>query len=126
MVSNNNTEYSKLTTAILRNHPHLAIEQVYKLTDNNENPLKIAVTLTSIFRNWLITKAGLEAKLPDNKIAKIAELKNPNRLYYLKDEVKYIGVQKLQNSLLVLVQLEAELKSGTDSLTNRIVEICRI
>ena len=124
LVSNNNTDYSKLTIAMLKNQPNLAIQQIYKLIDNNEHPIKIVATITSIFRTWLITKAGVEAKLADTKIAEIAELKNPKRLYYLKDEVKYTTVQKFKDSLIVLVQLETELKAGIDNLTSRIVEIC--
>ncbi len=108
---------------MLRNHSSLAIVQVSKLLDNNEYPLKIVATLTSIFRTWLITKAGVETKLSDTKIAEIAELKNPKRLYYLKEEVKFVSVQKLKHSLTLLVQLEAELKSGVDNLTSRIAEL---
>jgi DNA polymerase-3 subunit delta len=126
LVGNQNTDYLKLTIAMLRNHPTLAIVQVSKLLDNNEHPLKIVATLTSIFRTWLITKSGVETKLSDTKIAEIAKLKNPKRLYYLKEEVKFVGVQKLKNSLTLLVQLEAELKSGVDNLTSRIAEISTI
>ncbi|MDZ8263088.1 DNA polymerase III subunit delta [Nostoc sp. ChiQUE01b] len=126
LVSNQNTDYIKLTIAMLRNHSSLAIVQVSKLLDNNEYPLKIVATLTSIFRTWLITKAGVETKLSDTKIAEIAELKNPKRLYYLKEEVKFVSVQKLKHSLTLLVQLEAELKSGVDNLTSRIAEISTI
>ncbi|BAY80404.1 DNA polymerase III subunit delta (plasmid) [Nostoc linckia NIES-25] len=126
LVSNHNTDYQKLTMAMLRNHSNLAIAQVDKLVDSNEHPLKIVATLTSVFRTWLITKAGVEAKLSDTKIAEIAELKNPKRLYYLKDEIKFIGVQKLKNSLTLLLQLETELKSGTNNLISRIIEICTI
>ncbi|MEC4814432.1 MAG: DNA polymerase III subunit delta [Scytonema sp. PMC 1069.18] len=126
LVSNNNTDYSKLAIAMLRNHANIAITQISKLLDNNEHPLKIVATLTSIFRTWLIAKAGVEARLPDNEIAEIAELKNPKRLYYLKDEVKYVTVHKLKNSLRLLTQLETELKTGTNSLINRIIEICTI
>ncbi len=124
LVSNNNTDYSKLALAMLRNHANIAITQIFKLTATNEHPLKIVVTLTSIFRTWLITKAGVEAKLNDAKTAELADLKNPKRLYYLKDEVKYVAVEKLKRSVLILAQLETELKSGTDNLTSRIVEIC--
>jgi DNA polymerase III subunit delta len=126
LVSNSNTEYSQLATAMARNHSNLAIERVYQLLGNNEHPIKIVATLTSIFRTWLIIKTGVEVKLPDTKTAEIAELKNPKRLYYLKDEVKYLKLEKLKKSLLVFAQLESELKSGTNNLTNRIVEICNL
>ncbi|KYC34506.1 DNA polymerase III subunit delta [Scytonema hofmannii PCC 7110] len=124
LVSNNNTDYSTLAIAMLRNRANIAITQVFKLTATNEHPLKIVATLTSIFRTWLITKAGVEAKLNDAKTAELADLKNPKRLYYLKDEVKYVALEKLKRSVLILAQLETELKSGTDNLTSRIVEIC--
>ncbi|MBR8839143.1 MAG: DNA polymerase III subunit delta [Stigonema ocellatum SAG 48.90 = DSM 106950] len=126
LVSNNNTDYSELTIAMLRNHPSLAMMQISKLLDNNEHPLKIVATLTSIFRTWLITKAGVEAKLAENKIAEIAELKNSKRLYYLKNEVVTSTVQKIKTSVILLAQLETELKTGTDSLTSRIIEICTV
>ncbi len=126
LVSNSNTEYLQLATAMARSHPNLAIERVNQLLVNNEHPIKIAATLTSMFRTWLIIKTGVEAKLPDAKTAEIAELKNPKRLYYLKDEVKYLKLDKLKKSLLVFAQLESELKSGTDNLTNRIVQICSL
>ncbi|RAM49903.1 MAG: DNA polymerase III subunit delta [Hapalosiphonaceae cyanobacterium JJU2] len=126
LVSNSYTGYSELALALIKNRTDLAIKLVYQLLDNNEHPLKIVATLTSIFRTWLVTKAGVEAKLAENKIAEIAELKNPKRLYYLKNEIKYVTVQKLKNSLIGLAQLETELKTGTDNLTSRIIEICTI
>ncbi len=126
LVSNNNTDYLGLKTMILRGHPHVAIEQLNKLLDSNEQPLKIVATLISAFRDWLITKAGVEAKLTDVQIAEIAGITNYKRVYYLRNEIQYAKVEKLKQVLLILIQTETELKSGTDSLTNRVVEICTL
>jgi DNA polymerase-3 subunit delta len=63
----------------------------------------------------------------DNAIAKVAELKNPKRLYFLRQEVATVSVAKLQNALKVLLELELALKnSGDDKLTlqTQIIKLC--
>jgi DNA polymerase III subunit delta len=126
LVSNNSTDYLGLKTMMLRGHPHLAIEQLNKLLDSNEQPLFIVATLISTFRDWLITKAGVEAKFTDVQIAEIAVISNYKRVYYLRNEIQYAKVEKLKQILLILIQTETELKSGIDNLTSRIVEICTL
>ncbi len=126
LVSNNNTDYLGLKTMMLRGHPHVAIEQLNKLLDSHEPPLKIVATLTSIFRDWLITKAGVEAKLTDIQIAEIAVITNYKKVYYLRNEIQHAKIEKLKRILLILIQTETELKSGIDNLTSRIVEICTL
>ena len=124
LVSNNNTSCTELAQAIKNGKADTAGQILYRLLENNEHPLKIVATLTSYFRTWLITKAGVEGKLPDDKISTLAELSNPKRLYFLKKEVEAVSAVKLKQTLIALIQLEGELKSGIDNFTNTIIKIC--
>ncbi len=60
-------------------------------------------------------------------IAQVAELKNPKRLYYIRQEVKSVSTNRLQNALKVLLELELMLKSGGDeklALQTQIIKLC--
>ncbi|BDA72432.1 DNA polymerase III subunit delta [Calothrix sp. PCC 7716] len=126
LVSNNNTSCIELAHAIKNGKADTAVLLVHHLLDHNEHPLKIIAFLINCFRTWLITKAGLEAKLPDNKISTLAELTNPKRLYFLKKEVEGASTTKLKQSLVALIQLENELKSGIDNFIPSIIKTCTI
>ncbi len=126
LVSNNNTSCIELAYAIKSGKADTAGLLVHHLLDNNEHPLKIIAFLINCFRTWLITKAGLDAKLPDNKISALAELTNPKRLYFLKKEVEVASTTKLKQSLIALIQLENELKSGIDNFIPSIIKTCTI
>ena len=126
LISNNNTSCTGLAHAIKNNKANIAAQILHRLLDNNEHPLKIVATLISYFRTWLITKAGVEEKLPDNKISTLAELNNPKRLYFLKKEVETVSALKLKQTLITLIQLEGELKSGIDNFTPTIIKICTL
>ncbi|MBW4632994.1 MAG: DNA polymerase III subunit delta [Iphinoe sp. HA4291-MV1] len=126
LVSNNNTSCTGLAHAIKNSKANTAAQILYRLLDNNEHALKIVATLISYFRTWLITKAGVEEKLPDNKILTLAELNNPKRLYFLKKEVETVSALKLKQTLIALIQLESELKSGIDNFTSTIIQICTL
>lgn len=126
LVSNNNTSCIELAHAIKSGKADTVTLLVHHLLDKNEHPLKIIAFLINCFRTWLITKAGLEAKLPDNKISALAELTNPKRLYFLKKEVETANTIKLKQSLIALIQLENELKSGIDNFIPSIIKTCTI
>ena len=93
---------------------------------SNEHPLIIAATLYSCFRTWLIVKAGMIEKLKDEEIVRLANLKNPKRLYFLKAEIQFASVEKLKQSLEFICSLEHELKQGINNLEAQIIKICSI
>jgi DNA polymerase-3 subunit delta len=124
LINNSDTGYNQLANAIAAGKTECAAQEIHKLLNNDEHPIKVVAALSSIFRIWLITKAGMCANLPDNEIAKLAGLGNPKRLFFLKQEARYFDVEKLKNVLVLLTQAEAELKSGINNLSSKIIEIC--
>lgn len=126
LVSNNNTNCTELAHAIKNGKADAAAQILHRLVGNNEHPLKIIATLITYFRTWLVTKTGVEGKLPDNKISTLAELTNPKRLYFLKKEVETVSTAKLKQSLVALIQVEGELKTGIDNFTPSIIKICNL
>ena len=100
-----------------------------ELIRNNEVGLRICATLVGQFRTWLLIKLMQESGERDDKaIAEAAEISNPKRIYFLKQEVQGLNSQKLMRSLSILLRLEADLKHGKDetaTLQTAIIELCQ-
>lgn len=124
LINNSDTGYNVLATAIAGGKTEQAVEEIHKLLNNGEHPIKVVAALTSIFRTWLITSSAMYANLPDDETAKLAGLSNPKRLFFLKQEVRHFEVERLKNVLVSLTQSEAELKNGINNLTSKIIKIC--
>lgn len=128
LVTNNATNSLQLASAIRTGNVSLALKLVEDLIARNEPALKIAATLTTTFRTWLVVKLCIAANWQDDSaIAFLAEIKNPKRLYFLRQEVASIPASNLQKALSVLLELELMLKNGWDektTLQTQIVKIC--
>ena len=124
LINNSDTGYNQLATAIASGKTERATEEIHKLLNKGEHPIKVVAALSSIFRTWLVTKAAVYDNLPDNETAKLAGLANPKRLFFLKQEVRHFEVEKLKNALVSLTQCETELKSGINNLSSKIIDIC--
>ena len=127
-VSNQNS--LQLAEAILLQNVSLALQLVKNLLNLNEPPLRIVATLVGQFRTWAIVKTMLEAGEKDEQaIAKVAEIHNPKRIYFLKKQVQKKSAQKLPSTLPILLELEANLKLGADPLATmeiKIIELCNV
>ena len=106
---------------ILNREQQKSLQLLQDLLNNNEPPLKIIATLTTCFRQWLGVKQ-LE-NLSNKLIAEQLEIKNANRIYYLKQEVKFSSVNRLEKILETILELEFSLKSGIDCLTDKILQM---
>ncbi len=107
-----------------------ALSLAADLLHRNEPALRIVATLVSQFRLWLWLKV-MEAEGVRNEaeIAAAAEIANPKRIYFLRQEIRTITLEQLQRSLPLLLELEAELKLGRDeqaTLQTKVIELCRI
>jgi DNA polymerase-3 subunit delta len=63
------------------------------------------------------------------EIAKTAEIGNPNRVFFLQKEVQTSTLKQFQQSLPLLLQLEAYLKRGGEELSTlqtHIIELCSL
>ena len=128
LVSESATNSLQLAIAIRLGNIAQALEFVECLINCNEPALKITATLTTTFRTWLTVKQMIiTGYQDDNIIAQLADVKNPKRLYYIRQEVANCCVNRLKNSLKMLLELELILKSGVDeklALQTQIIKLC--
>ncbi|MEA5452291.1 DNA polymerase III subunit delta [Leptolyngbya sp. CCNP1308] len=118
----------KLAQSLKQGDTPTALGLVNDLLDRNEPALRIVATLVSQFRLWLWLKA-LAGVASDAEVAAAAEIANPKRIYFLKQEVRSLSLPQLQRSLPLLLELESDLKQGRDeraTLHTKVIELCRL
>jgi len=120
----------KLAEAIRLGDTSRAISLVADLFARNEPALRIVATLVGQFRTWLWVKLMTEAGERDNAaIARAADIANPKRIYFLQQDVRAIALYRLQQSLPLLLQMEAGLKHGADErvlMQSKVIELCQV
>lgn len=120
----------QLASAIRLGQVSQALSLLAELLNNNEAGLRIAATLTTQFRTWLWVKVMQESGERDDKaIATAAEISNPKRIYYFKQEVQHLTSHNLIKALSVLLQLELGLKRGANEtvvLQTAVIELCTL
>lgn len=130
LVSNNTQSSLQLAAAIKDGNSAKALTLVTELINCNEPALKIVATLIAQFRTWLWVKLlGETEKLDVNEIARVAEVSNPKRVYFLQQEVKQIRLHQLEVTLPLLLELEVSLKQGSEemsTLQTKIIELCQV
>ncbi|MBD3557574.1 DNA polymerase III subunit delta [Planktothrix sp. FACHB-1355] len=127
LVSIATTNTLQLAKAICVKDVSTATQVFTTLLSQNESIVKIVATLTTSFRTWLIVKAMVAEGVLDNyTIATAAGVGNPNRVYYLKQEISAISISRLKQVLYQLLELEILAKLGaTESLfTSHIISLC--
>jgi DNA polymerase III subunit delta len=128
LVNNGASNNLLLANAIRLGNVSEALEILENLIKSNEPALRIVCTLVTMFRTWLIVKLMIASGCKDDgEIAKAAELKNPKRLYFLRQEISSSSLSRLKNALKVLLELELMLKSGNDeklALQTQIIQLC--
>lgn len=130
LVTSNAANSLKLASAILHGDTSRALTLIADLIDRNEPALKVVATLTGQFRTWLWVKVMISAGERDDKaIAQAAEIGNPKRIYFLRQEVKAITQGQLQKTLSILLDLEVSLKRGAEELSTlqtKAIELCQV
>lgn len=105
----------QLADAIRRGETAQALALVAELINQNEPPLRIVATLTKQLRTWLWVKVMVEAGEQDERaIAQAAQVNNPKRIYFLRQEVRNLTLPQLQQTLPCLLDLEVNLKQGVE------------
>lgn len=129
LVTSNTQNSLQLATAIRQGNESRALTLVADLTNHHEPALRIVATLIGQFRTWIWVKLMIEAGERDEKIAQAAEVSNPKRVYFLRQEVKSLSLGQLTSTLPSLLELEASLKRGADSLSTlqtKVIELCQL
>lgn len=128
LVLPNATNSLQLANAIRSSNMAAALELLENLFNCNEPALKIVATLTTSFRRWFVVKlCVIDGCKDDSAIASLAEIKNPKQLYFIRQEVAKVPINRLQKALEVLLQLELMLKTGWDeklAMQTQIIKIC--
>ncbi|MEB3883889.1 DNA polymerase III subunit delta [Lyngbya sp. CCY1209] len=130
LIHSNTQNSLKLAAAIREGNTGRALGLVADLVEHNEPALKILATLVGQFRTWLWVKLMVETGAGDDReIAKLSEVGNPKRIYFLKKEVQPLSLGQLQQTLPLLLELEAGLKRGADefsALQTYVVQLCHL
>lgn len=119
----------KLAQALKQGDTPAALALVNDLLDRNEPALRIVATLVSQFRLWLWLKVLIQTGVQsDAEVAAAAEVANPKRIYFLKQEVRSLSLAQLQRILPLLLELESDLKQGRNeraTLQTKVIELCQ-
>jgi len=130
LVSANAHNSLQLAKAIRDGNTNQALQLVADLLNRNEAALKIVAVLVGQFRTWFWVKLMLEKGERDNQvIANAAEINNPKRVYFLRQEVQGPSLQQFVNAFPTLLTLEAELKRGEDVITTfqtNVIQLCQM
>ncbi|MBD1938175.1 DNA polymerase III subunit delta [Microcoleus sp. FACHB-68] len=119
----------QLAAAIRTGDAATALAIVSDLIHRNEPGLRIVATLIGQFRTWLWVRLMMDAGEADERIAQAAEVGNPKRIYFLRQEVKNLRFEQLQKALPVLLELEISLKRGAQempALQTKVIELCQV
>lgn len=119
----------QLATVILQGKQGEALGLVTDLINKNEPALRIVATLVGQFRIWTIVKLMIEkGETNEKNIASAAEIANPKRLFFVRKQINSISAQKLLATLPILLELEASLKQGGDSISTlqtKVIQLCQ-
>ena len=123
-----NTQNSlQLAAAIKDGKTDVALGLVADLINRNEPALKIVATLVGQFRTWTIVKLMQQTGKDNKAIASAAGINNPNRLYFINQEIQTTSCEQLLAALPLLLELEYSLKSGASALgtlQTKAIELC--
>lgn len=119
----------QLAEAIRQGDAPQALALIADLLSHNEPALRIVATLVKQFRTWLWVRLMVEAGERDERVvAQAAQVSNPKRVYFLKQEVRTLTAAQLQQSLPLLLELEVSLKRGGDAaaLQSTALALCQL
>ena len=130
LVSNATRNSLQLAKAIRTGNTAKSLVLIAELLHASEPALKIVATLVGQFRTWLWVKIITESGVRDQiAIAKVADIANPKRIYFLQQEVQALSIHQLTSTLPILLALEVSLKQGANessTLKTKIVELCKV
>lgn len=105
-----------LAQALLESNREKALRLLAQLMTLNEPVLKIIRTLANRFRLWLCVRSLIEARQHDNvQIAQIAEIRNPNQVYFLRQMLGSTSSDCLRDCLNAILHTEFEIKSSSSN-----------
>jgi DNA polymerase III subunit delta len=103
----------QLAEAVRNGEGEAVVRLIDELLARSEPMLVMVATLLTQFRTWLWVKSALASGIQNNtEIAQLCNVGNPNRLYYLRQEVATMPLRTLIQAVTKLVDLEMSIKQG--------------
>jgi DNA polymerase III subunit delta len=103
----------QLAEAVRNGESEAVVRLIDELLARSEPMLVMVATLLTQFRTWLWVKSALASGIQNNtEIAQLCNVGNPNRLYYLRQEVTTMPLRTLIQAVTKLVDLEMSIKQG--------------
>ncbi|MDZ8263737.1 DNA polymerase III subunit delta [Nostoc sp. ChiQUE01b] len=106
----------QLASAIRQGESNQVLHLLDDLLSRSEPLMVIVATLLTQFRTWLWVKSAIVSGIKkDSELAQICSISNPNRIYYLRQEVANISINALAKAVSMMLDLEMSIKRGTES-----------
>ena len=103
----------QLAEAVRNGESEAVVRLIDELLARSEPVMVMVATLLTQFRTWLWVKSAISIGIKNNtEIAQICNVGNPNRLYYLRQEIATMPIKSLIQAVTKLVDLEMAIKQG--------------
>jgi DNA polymerase III subunit delta len=103
----------QLAEAVRNGESEAVVRLIDELLARSEPVMVMVATLLTQFRTWLWVKSAISSGIKNNtEIAQLCNVGNPNRLYYLRQEVATTPIKSLIQAVTKLVDLEMSIKQG--------------
>ena len=109
----------QLAEAVRNGESEVVVRLIDELLARSEPVMVMVATLLTQFRTWLWVKSAISSGIKNNtEIAQLCNVGNPNRLYYLRQEVATMPIKSLIQAVTKLVDLEMAIKQGYVNATS--------
>jgi DNA polymerase-3 subunit gamma/tau len=111
----------QLASAIRQGESNQVLHLLDDLLSRSEPLMVIVATLLTQFRTWLWVKSAMSATgyayvfgvKKDSELAQLCSISNPNRIYYLRQEVANTSINALAKAVTMMLNLEMSIKTNT-------------
>ncbi|MFQ4143846.1 DNA polymerase III subunit delta [Chlorogloeopsis sp. ULAP02] len=106
----------QLASAIRQGESNQVLHLLDDLLSRSEPLMVIVATLLTQFRTWLWVKSAIVSGVKkDSELAQLCSISNPNRIYYLRQEVANTTINTLAKAVTMMLDLEMSIKRGAES-----------
>ncbi|MCC5670051.1 DNA polymerase III subunit delta [Nostoc sp. CHAB 5784] len=106
----------QLASAIRQGESNQVLHLLDDLLSRSEPLMVIVATLLTQFRTWLWVKSVIVSGIKkDSELAQLCSISNPNRIYYLRQEVPNTSINALAKAVTMMLDLEMSIKRGAES-----------
>lgn len=106
----------QLASAIRQRESNQVLHLLDDLLSRSEPLMVIVATLLTQFRTWLWVKSAIVSGIKkDSELAQLCSISNPNRIYYLRQEVADTSINALAKAVTMMLDLEMSIKTGAES-----------